>query len=111
MSFRYPVGHPKAGQPVIDCAWIDAAGNHIDANGSFVELNNEGEPRRMYGIIPSFNKQMNKITLKDIARKLNVPFTEDDTKATLCTNIRDATKALKLEATVLADMSRFNLPD
>lgn len=22
MSFRYPVGHPKAGQPVIDCAWI-----------------------------------------------------------------------------------------
>lgn len=76
-----------------------------------MELNNEGEPRLMYGRIPSFNKQMNKITLKDIARKLNVPFTEDDTKATLCTNIRDATKALKLEATVLADMSRFNLPD
>jgi len=73
---HYPPGHPKAGQPIIDCAWIDNYNNHIESNGSFVELNNDGDPRRLYGRFPSCNKQMNKPTLQGItchlrARKVN----------------------------------------
>ena len=46
---HYPPGHETAGQPVIDCDWLDASNKHVESNGSFIELKKEEHPRRIYG--------------------------------------------------------------
>ena len=85
---HYPSDHPNAGEPVIDCAWVDKNDDHTESNGSFVELNNNGEPRRLYGRVPSCNTGMTKTQLQGIAAKLRVPIDEEDTRANMCTKIR-----------------------
>ncbi len=109
---HYPEGHPKAGQPVIDCDWVDANNNHVDHNGTFVELNNQGKPRKLYGR-SSYGKigSMNATQLKAVAVDLGIIGAETHaTKAQLLPLVREELKQMKEAQKVLANMSRFELP-
>ncbi len=103
---HYPPGHPKEGQSVIDCDWLDAGNRHVDVNGSFVELNNEGKPRYIYGRI-NLPPGKNTAELRATADRLGVEYTQADVNKVLRDKIKCKIASMKADAINQGDTSRF----
>ena len=75
---HFPDGHAKAGQPVIDCEWRKD-GHSVECDGSFVELDNNGDPRLLFGgnYPMDYIAKMNELELGNVIEEMHLKMTDD----------------------------------